>query len=281
MLTRKSVVSLGILTLLFFTAIATIPVSAYSEGVVLRQEMENSDVMRLQQDLKALGYFDVTPTGYFGSITESSVRNFQQGHGLTVDGLAGPATISKIRSLKNAGHTQQTVSRGGSRTEVASQTGQTNVKMMSWFDEVKPLWNRGENAVVTDVGTGLSFNVQRTYGRNHADVETLTKEDTRILKEIAGGSWSWKRIPVIVEVHGQRIAASMSPMPHAGVDGLPTNQTVNNRSGGFGTGTNLNAIHGNGMDGHIDIHFNGSRTHGSNSVCSDHQAAIKKAFNSQ
>ncbi len=278
MLTRKSIVLLGILTALFITTITAIPANAYSEGIVLRQEMENTDVMKLQQDLKSLGFFHVTPTGYFGSITESSVRNFQRHHSLTADGLAGPATISKMKSLKSSGRTDQAVSRGGGRTRVISQA---EVQMLSWFDEVKPLWNRGENAVVTDVNTGLTFKVQRTYGRNHADVETLTKEDTRILKKAAGGSWSWVRRPVIVEVHGQRLAASMAPMPHAGVDGLLTNQTVRNRSGGFGTGTNLNAIHGNGMDGHIDIHFMGSRTHGSNSTCSDHQRAIKEAYNSR
>ena len=278
MLTRKSIILLGVLTALFITTMTTVPANAYTEGSVLRQEMENADVLKLQQDLGAMGFFHVTPTGYFGSITESSVRNFQKQNGLTVDGLAGPSTIRKIQNLKSSGRVQESVSRGASRTKVASQS---EVQILSWFDEVKPLWNRGENAVVTDVSTGLTFNVQRTYGRHHADVETLTKEDTRILKEIAGGSWNWVRRPVIVEVHGHRIAASMTAMPHAGVDGLSTNQTVSNRSGGFGTGTNLNAIHGNGMDGHIDIHFKGSRTHGSNSVCSDHQQAIKEAYNSQ
>lgn len=275
MFTKKSIVLLGILAALFM---ATIPANAYSEGILLRYEMENPDVMKLQQDLQSLGFFSVDPTGYFGTITESSVKSFQKQHGLTADGLVGSSTIQKIQALKTSKNTQASVSRGSSRSE---STKGSEVQMLSWFDDVKPLWNRGENAVITDIASGRSFKVQRTYGRNHADVETLTKKDTRILKEIAGGNWSWQRIPVIVEIHGHRIAASIAPMPHAGIDGLPTNQTVHNRSGGFGTGTNLNAIHGNGMDGHMDIHFKGSRTHGSNTICSDHQQAIQKAYQSQ
>ncbi|SDY75630.1 peptidoglycan-binding domain-containing protein [Tindallia californiensis] len=274
MFPKKSIGTLSVLILLTIAVISLTPVYAYSEGVVLRYEMENHDVLTLQKDLSTLGFFHVAPTGYFGSLTKEAVKDFQKSHGLVVDGLAGPTTLRTVQNLATTSDEKQTVSRGSQRSRESS------VKMLSWFDEVKPLWNRGENAVITDVATGLRFNVQRTYGRNHADVETLTKEDTRILREAIGGSWSWERRPVIVEIKGHRIAASLAPMPHAGVDGLPTNETVNNRSGGFGRGTNLNAVHGNGMDGHMDIHFQGSRTHGSNSTCSDHQRTVERAYRS-
>jgi len=39
------------------------------------------------------------------------------------------------------------------------------------------------------------------------------------------------------------------------------------------------SIADNNFDGHHCIHFTNSRTHGSNKVCSLHQAAIKKAAN--
>jgi hypothetical protein len=148
---------------------------------------------------------------------------------------------------------------------------------LPWFGQAEKIFSIGSVAKVTDVATGLSFKVKRTYGYNHADVETLTLEDTKILKQIYGGSWSWERRAVIVEINGQKIAASMAGMPHAGRDDQPANVNVSNRSVGYGYGVNLDAIKGNGMDGHFDIHFLGSKTHGSNKVDSQHQAKVREA----
>lgn len=148
---------------------------------------------------------------------------------------------------------------------------------LPWFGQAEKIFSIGSVAKVTDVATGLNFKVKRTYGYNHADVETLTLEDTKILKQIYGGSWSWERRAVIVEINGQKIAASMAGMPHAGRDDQPANVNVSNRSVGYGYGVNLDAIKGNGMDGHFDIHFLGSKTHGSNKVDSQHQAKVREA----
>jgi hypothetical protein len=67
-------------------------------------------------------------------------------------------------------------------------------------------------------------------------------------------------------------------MPHAGIDGVTDSIIVNGRSGGYGTGTNLDAVKGNGMDGVIDVHFLNSKTHGSNKVDAQHQAAVREAI---
>lgn len=148
---------------------------------------------------------------------------------------------------------------------------------LDWWSEAQYVFPRGAVAKVTDVYTGKSFNLKRTYGTNHADCEAVTSKDSEIIKSIWGG-WSWVRRPVVVVVNGKRIAASMTAMPHAGLDKYPALQTVDNRSGGYGTGTNLDEVKGNGMDGHIDVHFLNSRTHGTNKVEPQHQAAIQKAI---
>ena len=255
-------------------------VLASGTGALLRMEMETPDVMKLQQNLHTLGYFHVNPTGYFGPITEASVIEFQESNGLTPDGIAGPQTLGRITHLltTNPSQVPDTVTRGIARQKTDSV--RTSIEMIPWFGEAEHVFAIGDVAVVTDVATGLEAQVKRTYGHNHADVEALTAHDTHILLEMAGGEWNWIRRPVIVQVHGRRLAASITLRPHAGRDDMPTNQVVSSRSGGFGRGMNLNAVHGNGMDGHIDIHFEGSRTHGSNQVDADHQQAIRQAYES-
>ncbi|WP_069999580.1 SH3 domain-containing protein [Cellulosilyticum sp. I15G10I2] len=150
------------------------------------------------------------------------------------------------------------------------------VEVVTWSEASKIL-PRGGNAVIEDVYTGKSFNIKRTFGSNHADIETLTKADTEIMKQIWGG-FTWERRPVIVHVAGRRLAASVAGMPHAGKDSAPNLAYVGGRSAGYGYGINLDAVKGNGMDGHFDLHFRGSRRHADGriraTVDSVHQAAI-------
>ncbi len=267
----------GIATALFLTLVSAQATFAYSEGAVLKQGMRNPDVSELQKDLKDLGFFSVNPTGYFGDVTKNAVIKFQKRYSLKPDGIAGNQTIGKIGSLFGR-TTAATVSRGSvSRGQTAKSS---EIELLPWFGKVDGVYKIGDVATVTDVGTGLKMQIKRTFGTNHADVETLTAEDTATLKKAAGGSWNWTRRPVIVEIDGYRIAGSLTAMPHAGRDDKPALANVSGRSGDYGYGENLDAVKGNGMDGQFDIHFYQSKTHGTNKVDSAHQAAIQKAYKS-
>lgn len=107
---------------------------------------------------------------------------------------------------------------------------------------------------VTDLETGLTFQVQRRAGKDHADVQPVTKEDTRIMKQIYHEGWSWKRKAVLVHSEDEWIAASMNGMPHGG-DGIPEN----------------------GFSGHFCIHFYLSSTHKSDLPDLAHQIMVHKA----
>lgn len=266
----------GLVAAMLVLMMASTQVYAFAEGTLLRREMQNADVKKLQQDLHTLGLLTVNPTGFFGSLTESAVMQFQRQVGLTPDGVAGPKTLSQLMAGVSGNEKRlPPVSRGSfTRASITDE-----IQLRPWFGDIERFFARGDVATIIDVNTGLSFKVQRTFGTNHADVEAVSKEDTAMLKQIAGGEWNWVRRPIIVEVHGARLAASMTAMPHAGLDHLPALQTVSNRSGGFGRGINLDEIKGNGMDGHFDIHFLNSKTHGTNSVDAAHQKAIKEAAN--
>lgn len=127
-------------------------------------------------------------------------------------------------------------------------------QLLNWFGTVDKLLPIGAIVRVTDPVSGLSYHVKRTGGYNHADVEPLTPWDASVQKRIYGGSWNWARKPVIVTIKGWRIAGSINGMPHS-----------------------YDTISGNDFPGHSCIHFLNSRTHGSNCVDPEHQAAIFKA----
>ena len=54
------------------------------------------EVRKIQERLKAWGYYDGNVDGIFGPQTEEAVRYFQSKNGLQVDGIAGPATLAAI-----------------------------------------------------------------------------------------------------------------------------------------------------------------------------------------
>lgn len=153
-------------------------------------------------------------------------------------------------------------------------TGTEYGEVLDWYEEGRYVFPITKTGKLTDIQTGLSFYVQRTMGANHSDTETLTANDTQIMKQVFGGSWSWTRRPFILEVDGRRFAVSVSGMPHAGVDGQPFLQNVYNRSDGYGYGQNLDRISGNTMDGHFDMYFLNGLRHKDNQIDPDHQKMI-------
>ncbi|OPZ94220.1 MAG: putative peptidoglycan endopeptidase LytE precursor [Firmicutes bacterium ADurb.Bin419] len=147
-------------------------------------------------------------------------------------------------------------------------------EILDWFSEAQYVFPIGSVGRVIDVETGKSFMVKRTTGANHADSETLTSNDSKIMKEIFGGYWNWNRRPFILEFNGRRFAVSISGMPHSGVDGVPYMQYVDNRSDNYGYGPNYDAISGNGMDGHFDLYFLNGIRHKDNKIDPAHQQNI-------
>lgn len=252
----------GIMILGMAISMVFSPISA--SAALLKTGTRGSEVQKIQMALKDLGYFDYNEaTGYYGKITAKSVRLFQRENGLEVDGVVGKNTWDALKEQIDM-------------DELLEKYALEQNGALDWFSEVQYIWPRNANAYVTDVETGITFQLKRTFGTNHADVEPLTKEDSMSIKSIWGG-WSWERRAVVVEVDGMLLAGSMTAMPHAGVDNAPAIKVVNNRSGNYGRGQNLDLVKNNGVNGHMDIHFKNSRTHGTNVEQASHQNMVKKA----
>ena len=55
-----------------------------------------NEVRQIQEKLKRWGYYNGNVDGIFGSQTLEAVKYFQRKNGLTVDGIAGPATLKAM-----------------------------------------------------------------------------------------------------------------------------------------------------------------------------------------
>lgn len=266
------------------------PVVAGYQGA-LKEGMKGEAVSELQDILISLGFLEGKSDGLFGDKTLNAVRSFQKANSLRVDGVVGvdtwgilEAEIARTRMktyVVRSGDTlydlarrlDVTVNELASINNIADPScirvgqellvpaagtvvsrGQRGSSEMLQWDTVKGIFKVGAIATIIDVRTGFSFRVRRRGGTLHADVEPYSKEDTAVMKRVCGGSWTWNRRPIIVQVGGRRIAASMNGMPHGG-------QSLGN----------------NNFGGHFCIHFAGSRLHSSRRTCPEHQKCVKEA----
>ena len=208
-----------------------------------REGDSGSNVVKLQQALECLGYYDGAIDGVYGEGTVAAVKQFQKKRNMKDDGIAGTSTIRVL-----FGSVGESGSSSGS-----SKTYETEV--LDWFeDEVTKVIPKNARFTIKDVKTGKTFEVVRWSGYNHIDAEPRTAEDTATMKSIYGGEWSWNRRAILILYNGHVYAASMNGMPH-------------------GTTT----ISSNDFDGHFCIHFKNSKTHESDKVDPDHQAAVTTA----
>ncbi|WP_164984904.1 LysM peptidoglycan-binding domain-containing protein [Ammoniphilus sp. CFH 90114] len=127
-------------------------------------------------------------------------------------------------------------------------------ELLDWSTEAQYVFPIGATARVVDIATGQTWNIKRTIGAFHADCEPLTSRDAEIMKAVWGGNYSWSVRPVLLEVNGRRLAASMSSMPH-----------------------DIQYITDNNFAGHADVHFLNSLRHKDAQVDPRHQEAVRLA----
>ncbi|MCC5910478.1 MAG: LysM peptidoglycan-binding domain-containing protein [Clostridiaceae bacterium] len=124
-------------------------------------------------------------------------------------------------------------------------------ELLDWWTEAQYVLPINKVFTVQDFYTGKRWQMKRTIGANHADVEPLTAKDAAIMKEVWSGNWSWNTRPIIVEVDGRRLAASANGMPHG-----------------------VQYIKNNNFNGHICIHFSRSTLHRNGQENERHQQNV-------
>jgi len=92
-----------------------------SKPDTLERGSTGSEVRKLQQKLKDLGYLSGNVDGSFGVATEAAVIAFQKNNNLTADGKAGTATQSKLYS-----GTARKATGNAAKIETSSSSGSSN-----------------------------------------------------------------------------------------------------------------------------------------------------------
>lgn len=151
-------------------------------------------------------------------------------------------------------------------TEIVKPVGITMMKKRSndkygdlydW-DNARRIFTVGQHATLKDIETGKCFNIKYYGGSNHADIVTLTKDDTYNLENLFK-YWDWynKRPMVLYFTQGDtdyQLAVSVTGMPHGTTD-----------------------IYDNGLDGHMDMYFYNSKGHKNPVIVESHQINVLKA----
>ena len=78
------------------------------------------EVKQIQTKLKRWGYYNGNVDGIFGSQTQEAVRYFQRKNGLTVDGIAGPATL-KAMGIYNSSNSSSSSSSNSSNVNLLAR----------------------------------------------------------------------------------------------------------------------------------------------------------------
>lgn len=205
----------------------------YAEGT-LSYGSSGTEVKKMQQALKALGY-NVSADGSYGALTQMAITQFQKHNGLTADGVAGSATLKLLYS----GNAKEADPSADDNMSIDDSTGKANgpsvssVKLLHWFNEVKPSLKNGNKLIVFDPATNLQWTLKAYSLGRHCDSEPLTETDTKIMYKAFGNKNTWTPKPVYVQLpSGVWTLASMHNVPHL--------------SG---------SISDNGFDGHLCVHF--------------------------
>lgn len=122
MIKNKKRIIISIFMLLNIAIIMTI-VSMQNEEVEVLSKYgsRGNEVTQIQTKLKRWGYYNGNVDGIYGTQTVNAVKYFQRKNGLSVDGIAGPATL-KAMGIYNT---------SGSSSSSGSSSNSNNVNLLA------------------------------------------------------------------------------------------------------------------------------------------------------
>lgn len=234
-----------ILSTAFVSAVYAADAKSFSRG------SKGEDVYILQNRLRDLGYVSFRATGNYSDMTYNGVGMFQQNNELSKDGMVGDEVWNKLFKLD--------IKRVPINTEIPRVFGSgiTRVSVdygwLSKWSVIDSKFTVGSIIKLTDFNTGTTFNVIRTGGTNHADVEPASSEDKAGFIKCFKG-YSWEKRAFIAEIEGTRYAASL-----------------------FGMTNGNDTVEGNDIEGALCLYFNESKSEIGAAPDAEHNANISRA----
>ena len=226
----------------------------------LRKGSSGARVTVLQKQLISLGYLRGSADGKYGAQTQAAVVAFQKSNQLTADGLAGKQTLKALETGgKSASSSSGSGSSSGSSGSSSGSSGSSSassgssssssgdpssgktasapsggqVRLLHWYNDIKPGLRSGQTLQIVDPGSGLSWDLRIYSCGRHCDAEPRTAGDTASMLKAFGGVNTWSQKAVYVKLpNGTWTIGATHDMPHM--------------SG---------AVKDNQFDGHLCVHF--------------------------
>ena len=136
----------------------------------LKKGSSGSEVKKLQQRLKELGYYKSSCDGSYGNVTVTAVKAFQKKNGLTQDGVAGTTTLKKLNS-------SSAIAANG-KTEAAAEKEETKVddtlKKGDKGSEVKKLQQR-----LKELGY-YKYGIDSSYGNRTVEAVKAFQKNNKL-----------------------------------------------------------------------------------------------------
>ena len=214
-------------------------------------------VKTLQQSLITTGFLRGSADGIFGNQTQNAVIAFQSSCNLAADGLAGKKTLTALEKAVASGTTapaatvapvQSASAPAAVSTSAPSATSApvvteindrisapsvSSLQLLHWFNDIKPAISGGQQLLIYDPASGLSWTLRVMSRGRHCDAEPLTAADTNTMVQAFGGENTWNQKGVYVMLpDGRWTIGSTHDMPH-----------------------DSSSIKNNGFNGHLCVHF--------------------------
>lgn len=220
---KKSIVRVLALVLML-----TLVITSSAAALKLQKNDKSDNVRRLQQALTQLGYYSGTVDGSFGSGTKAAVTAFQQANSLTVDGIAGSATIALLE--KQTGIDIDGNSSSSSSTATGLFKGDySKLQYTSSGSRVRVL-----QQALKDLGFTIS-KVDGVFGQSTFEAVMAFQKATGLTVDGKAGKNTLVKLESYFDSNGNVTQPMITPKPTADLDniayGIPT-RTLREGMGG-------------------------------------------------
>ena len=220
---KKSIVRVLALVLML-----TLVITSSAAALKLQKNDKSDNVRRLQQALTQLGYYSGTVDGSFGSGTKAAVTAFQQANSLTVDGIAGSATIALLE--KQTGIDIDGNSSSSSSTAAGLFKGDySKLQYTSSGSRVRVL-----QQALKDLGFTIS-KVDGVFGQSTFEAVMAFQKATGLTVDGKAGRNTLVKLESYFDSNGNVTQPMITPKPTADLDniayGIPT-RTLREGMGG-------------------------------------------------